>query len=107
MQRKIVREVRGLAAAELDGLNGQIALANSIDRYGATHAFTRMVPPLAGIDPDDAFSSIPYEKGCTFLTYLEFLVGGHEAWMPFVKVSCLLCTVTFHANHAHSLTRSP
>jgi hypothetical protein len=24
-----------------------------------------------------------------------------------VKVSCLLCTVTFHANHAHNLTRSP
>jgi leukotriene-A4 hydrolase len=90
VQRKIVREVRGLAAAELDGLNGQIALANSVDRYGATHDFTRMVPPLAGIDPDDAFSSIPYEKGCTFLTYLEFLVGGHEAWMPFVKVSSFI-----------------
>jgi hypothetical protein len=26
-------------------------------------------------------------------------------WVP--KVSCLLCTVTFHANRAHSLTRSP
>ena len=23
------------------------------------------------------------------------------------EVSCLLCTVTFYANHAHSLTRSP
>jgi hypothetical protein len=23
------------------------------------------------------------------------------------SVSCLLCTVTFYANHAHSLTRSP
>jgi hypothetical protein len=22
-------------------------------------------------------------------------------------VSCILCTVTFHANHAHNLTRSP
>jgi hypothetical protein len=25
----------------------------------------------------------------------------------FETVGCLLCTVTFHANHAHNLTRSP
>ena len=85
VQRKIVREIRGLAAAELDSLNGQIALSGSVERYGAAHPFTKMVPPLAGIDPDDAFSSIPYEKGCTFLAYLESVVGGHEVWMPFVK----------------------
>ena len=24
-----------------------------------------------------------------------------------VTVGCILCTVTFHANHAHNLTRSP
>ena len=33
-----------------------------------------------------------------------------KAWRPplaHAKVSCLLCTVTFHANRAHSLTRSP
>ena len=27
--------------------------------------------------------------------------------MAWAKVSVLLCTVTFHANHAHNLTRSP
>jgi hypothetical protein len=26
---------------------------------------------------------------------------------PATEVSCILCTVTFHANHAHNLTRSP
>ena len=37
-------------------------------------------------------------------------VGDDIAWMHFGeggKVSVLLCTVTLHANHAHSLTRSP
>jgi leukotriene-A4 hydrolase len=29
--------------------------------------FTKLVPSLGGADPDDAFSSIPYEKGMSFL----------------------------------------
>jgi hypothetical protein len=38
--------------------------------------------------------------------------AGEEAdareWLSSVlTVSCILCTVTFHANHAHNLTRSP
>ena len=31
---------------------------------------------MTGIDPDDAFSAVPYEKGHTLLYYLETLVGG-------------------------------
>lgn len=34
-----------------------------------------MSPDLTGKDPDDAFSSVPYEKGFIFLYYLEKLVG--------------------------------
>lgn len=30
---------------------------------------------LKGKDPDDAFSSVPYEKGFNFLFYLENLIG--------------------------------
>ena len=36
------------------------------------HNFTRLVPDLAGgVDPDDAFSKIPYEKGFALLYYLQ------------------------------------
>lgn len=28
-----------------------------------------------GIDPDDAFSTVPYEKGFNFLYYLEQILG--------------------------------
>ena len=31
---------------------------------------------MVGIDPDDAFSTVPYEKGHTLLYYLETLVSG-------------------------------
>ena len=34
-----------------------------------------MIPNLEGVDPDDAFSSIPYEKGFSLLYQLETLVG--------------------------------
>lgn len=37
--------------------------------------FTELVWPLGNEDPDDAFSSVPYEKGFNFLYYLESIVG--------------------------------
>ena len=37
---------------------------------------TQLVTVLKDTDPDDAFSSIPYEKGQTMLFYLEELLGG-------------------------------
>ena len=35
-----------------------------------------MVVDLKDTDPDDVFSSVPYEKGSCFLTYLERILGG-------------------------------
>lgn len=35
-------------------------------------------------DPDDAFSSVPYEKGFFFLHYLQSLVGGPEPMEKFM-----------------------
>lgn len=46
---------------------------------------TNLVPNLIGIDPDDAFSIVPYEKGNTFLFYLEKLLGGPQVFEPFLK----------------------
>ena len=36
-------------------------------------------------DPDDAFSSVPYEKGFALLFYLEQLVGGRDAFVPYLR----------------------
>jgi hypothetical protein len=33
--------------------------------FGPDHEFTKLVIDLKGKDPDDAFSSIPYEKVCS------------------------------------------
>ncbi len=41
--------------------------------------FTKLTTNLVGVDPDEAFSKIPYEKGSLFLFYLEQLIHGGAA----------------------------
>lgn len=47
--------------------------------------YTKLVPDMEGVDPDDVFSSIPYEKGHALLFYLESLLGGPTVMDPFLK----------------------
>ena len=42
-----------------------------------------MIVDLKNKDPDDAFSTVPYEKGFTFLYYLEKQIG-REKWDKFI-----------------------
>lgn len=37
---------------------------------------TKLIPSLKEVDPDVAYSSVPYEKGFALLFYLEQLLGG-------------------------------
>lgn len=39
--------------------------------FGETHEFTKLIINHKGVDPEDAFSTIPYEKGFHFLYYLD------------------------------------
>jgi leukotriene-A4 hydrolase len=47
--------------------------------------FTKLKPNLLGTDPDDAFSIIPYEKGCLLLYFLETIVGGKDAFLTWLN----------------------
>ncbi|XP_055883336.1 leukotriene A-4 hydrolase-like [Biomphalaria glabrata] len=47
--------------------------------------FTKLVPNLRGVDPDDAFSLVPYEKGFALLYSLELLLGGPDVFEPFLR----------------------
>ena len=47
-----------------------------VTEQGPNHLYTKLVPTLIGVDPDEAFSSVPYEKGFALLFYLEGLLGG-------------------------------
>ena len=55
------------------------------DNLGLENPFTALVTNLTGVHPDEAFSSVPYEKGSAFLWDLEEKVGGQEVFEPFLK----------------------
>jgi leukotriene-A4 hydrolase len=74
---------------DFSAIIGWKALEDSIEMFGKDHEFTKLVTNLKGEDPDDAFSSIPYEKGYVFLDYLEKLVGRNE-WDKFIPHVSLL-----------------
>lgn len=52
-----------------------------MNTFGANNPLTNLVPSLLEVDPDEAFSSVPYEKGFALLYHLEELLGGPgETW---------------------------
>ena len=75
MERRIIGAIHGEAARSFSAIIGWKALTDSITHYGETHDFTKLIVDLKDKDPDDAFSSVPYEKGSTFLLHLETLLG--------------------------------
>ena len=58
-------------------------LEDSVLTFGKESPLTALVPPLDGIDPDDAFSAVPYEKGLALLNYLAVTVGGRMQFEAF------------------------
>jgi len=57
-------------------LHGYNDLVKTVSSLMKSHAdFTKLTPNLLGIDPDDAFSKIPYEKGSLFLLFLERMIN--------------------------------
>ncbi|KAH6675559.1 putative leukotriene A-4 hydrolase like protein [Halenospora varia] len=75
LERRIQAAVHGEPHRDFSAIIGWKALEDSVNLFGHDHEFTKLVIDLKGRDPDDAFSSIPYEKGFHFLYYIEKLVG--------------------------------
>ena len=78
VERRIVSRVYGEQRAGLKGAIGWRHLVGAVERFGQDHDFTKLHIPMEGVDPDDSFSSVPYEKGFAFLCYLESIVGREE-----------------------------
>ncbi|HEU0031948.1 MAG TPA: M1 family metallopeptidase [Kofleriaceae bacterium] len=74
-ERRIVEELEGKDMAALHAALGRRALDEAIERFHDRPALTRLRTDLAGIDPDDAYSQVPYEKGYFFLCALEQAAG--------------------------------
>ncbi|KAF8639401.1 hypothetical protein AX17_001526 [Amanita inopinata Kibby_2008] len=67
-------------------LIGSKALKDSLKQYADRPKYQRLIIGFEkGEDPDDAYSSIPYEKGANFLLYLERTLGGLDVFLPYVR----------------------
>ncbi|GAB6032774.1 Leukotriene A-4 hydrolase [Chamberlinius hualienensis] len=85
LERLIDGEMFGEKQRQFKSIGGWKTLLDEIKIQGETGPFTKLVVDLKGNDPDDAFSSIPYEKGYSFLYYLEQLVGGRDIFIQFLR----------------------
>lgn len=86
LERRIVGKLHGESTRHFSALIGWNDLQNSINAMQKPERFSTLVQNLNdGTDPDEAFSSVPYEKGFNFLFYLENLIGGINEFDPFIK----------------------
>ncbi|KAF6738435.1 Leukotriene A-4 hydrolase [Oryzias melastigma] len=85
LERMIGRQMYGEPFRQFKAMGGWKDLQDSVNTFGANNPLTNLVPSLQDVDPDDAFSSVPYEKGFALLYHLEELLGGPEVFMGFVK----------------------
>jgi len=74
-ERRILEVLHGEAAAVLSWAIGQRELEESLERFGPGSPMTKLRCDLQGVDPDDVYSSLPYEKGARFLALIERTVG--------------------------------
>jgi leukotriene-A4 hydrolase len=74
-ERRLLEVLDGADAAALHAAICWSGLAEDMDRLGRTSPLTALCTRLEGVDPDDVYSQVPYEKGCLFLTRIEQAVG--------------------------------
>lgn len=71
-QRRITRAVDGAAITDLETLVGWRLLENEVlVAQGGGDEFSRLRVPIShGVDPDDTYNDVPYEKGFALLCHL-------------------------------------
>lgn len=74
-EQRILEMLDGPEISELHAALGRRELDDAIERFKDQPGLTRLRTHLTGIDPDEAFSSIPYQKGYLFLRLIEETVG--------------------------------
>ncbi|KAA8897397.1 hypothetical protein TRICI_006741 [Trichomonascus ciferrii] len=86
LERRIVGALHGEPHRHFSAIVGWKDLENAVANFGKTNEkYTQLIVDLKDQqDPDDAFSTVPYEKGSTFLFYLENLLGGKSVFDPFI-----------------------
>ncbi|XP_019194018.1 PREDICTED: leukotriene A-4 hydrolase homolog [Ipomoea nil] len=83
-ERRIVEAVQGENRAALSIALGWKGLVDEMERFKGNLEFTKLKMNQAGIDPDDVYSRVPYDKGFQFLWRIERQIG-RPAFDDFLK----------------------
>jgi len=107
IERLILGEIHNAKYRDFEILGGYNDLMKTVDDLmTAKPGWTKLQPEINGIDPDDAFSKIPYEKGSLFLLFLEQIVGGAakmQAWLKTYFTTFRTKSLTTNEMKAHFL----
>ncbi|XP_073293342.1 leucine aminopeptidase-like [Primulina huaijiensis] len=82
--RRIVEAVQGKERAVLNIGIGWRGLVEEMDRFKDNMEFTKLKTNQEGVDPDNVYSRVPYEKGFQFLWRIERQIG-RPAFDEFLK----------------------
>jgi leukotriene-A4 hydrolase len=77
LERRIIEAVYGKPRADMERMIGVSDLEDSRATLTVPRDKT-LLPDMTGRDPDDAYSSVPYEQGALFLAFLEAKYGRSE-----------------------------
>jgi leukotriene-A4 hydrolase len=84
IENRILEVVYGKDRAKLVEAMGRRDLIEEMDELGHDAEATKLKCDLIGLDPDEAISSTPYDKGMAFLRLLENTFG-REAFDAFLR----------------------
>lgn len=62
-ERKVSGQLHGKEFAQVEALLGNTSMYAAMEAYGFDNVFSSLHPTLKGANPDDSFSTVPYEKG--------------------------------------------
>ncbi|MHB8875223.1 MAG: M1 family metallopeptidase [Myxococcaceae bacterium] len=82
-ERRILEALEGEEVCALHAALGRRSLDESVQRFENQPELTKLRTHLSGVDPDEAYSQVPYEKGYLFLRAIEDAVG-REAFSRFL-----------------------
>lgn len=84
LRRKIMGKWKGEDYAKLDSSIGIIYIKAWADYYGEDSSFASLSPNYTGVNPDEYYNDLTYEKGYNFFYYLESLIG-EKKMQSFIK----------------------
>jgi leukotriene-A4 hydrolase len=76
VERRLLAVLEGRDSVALHAAMGRQSLEDAVTGFRERPGLTRLRTHLEGVDPDDAYSQVPYEKGYLFLRALEDSAGA-------------------------------